>query len=76
MRNKKFNGEEVVFYKLKIRSKTANVPEVDGEKCEGGVKTLGSRSEEQSDLRTFMVPSSQGDSEAGVVVAIFNSNFE
>ena len=61
---------------MKIRSKTANVAEVDGEKCEGGVKTLGSRSEEQSDLRTFMVPSPGGDSEAGVGVAIFGNNFE
>ena len=30
----------MVFYRLKIRSKTANVAEVDGEKYEGGVKTL------------------------------------
>ena len=36
----KFSGEEVVFYRLKIRSKTANVAKVDGEKCEDGVKTL------------------------------------
>ena len=27
----------MVFYKLKIRSKTANVAEVNGEKWEGGV---------------------------------------
>ena len=36
----RFSGGEVVFYRLKIRSKTANVAKVDGEKCEGGVKTL------------------------------------
>ena len=29
----------LVFYRLKIRSKTANVAEFNGEKCEGGVKT-------------------------------------
>ena len=34
-----FSRGEVVFYRLKIRSKTANVA-VDREKCEGGVKTL------------------------------------
>ena len=27
----------MVFYRLKIRSKTANVAEVNVEKCEGGV---------------------------------------
>ena len=36
----RFSGGEAVFYRLKIRSKTANVSEIDGEKCEGGVKTL------------------------------------
>ena len=36
----KFSGGEVVFYRLKIRSKTANVAKVDGEKCEGHVKIL------------------------------------
>ena len=36
----RFSRGEVVFYRLKIRSKTANVAEVNGEKCEGGVKTL------------------------------------
>ena len=36
----RFSGGEVVFYRLKIRSKTANVAEVDRKKCEGGVKTL------------------------------------
>ena len=35
-----FSGGEVVFYRLKIRSKTANIAEVNGEKCEGDVKTL------------------------------------
>ena len=36
----RFSGGEVVIYRLRIRSKTANVAEVNGEKCEGGVKTL------------------------------------
>ena len=31
----RFSGGEVVFYRLRIRSKTANVAEVDREKCEG-----------------------------------------
>ena len=35
-----FSGGEVVFYRLKIRSKTANVAEVDRDKCEEVVKTL------------------------------------
>ena len=30
----------MVFYRLKIRLKTANVAEVNGEKCEVVVKTL------------------------------------
>ena len=36
----RFSGGEVVFYRLKIRSKTANIAEVNGEKCEGVVNTL------------------------------------
>ena len=39
-----------MFYRLKIRSKTANVAKVDGEKCEGVSRHLGSIPEEQSDL--------------------------
>ena len=35
----RFSGE-VVFYRLKIRLKIANVAEVDREKYEGGVKTF------------------------------------
>ena len=54
----RFSGAEVVFYRLKFRSKTAK-------------RHLGSIPEEQSDLVTFMVPSPEGDSEAGVEVAIF-----
>ena len=36
----RFGRGEVVFYRLKIISKTANFAEVDREKCERGVKTL------------------------------------
>ena len=61
-----------MFYKLKIRSKTANVAEVDREKCEGVSRHLGPISEEQSNLGTFMVLSQEGDSKAGVGVAIFS----
>ena len=39
-KNMRFIRGEVVFYRLEIGSKTANVAEVDREKCEGGVKTL------------------------------------
>ena len=42
----------------------------------GVSRHLGSIPEEQSDLGTFMVPSPEGDSEAGLGVAIFNRNFE
>ena len=36
----RFSRGEVVFYRLKVRSKTANVAEVNEEKVEGVVKTL------------------------------------
>ena len=63
-----------MFYRMKIRLKTSNVAEVDSEKCEGGMsRHLGSIGEEQSDLRTFMVLSPEGDSEAGVGVTIFST---
>ncbi|MPC33959.1 hypothetical protein E2C01_027328 [Portunus trituberculatus] len=54
----RFSRGEVVFYRLKIRSKTASVAEVNVEK-------------EQSNLGTFLVPSPEGDSEAEFGVAIF-----
>ena len=54
------SGGEVVFYRLKIRSKTANVPEVHREKSEGGVKTLRVDTRRVADLETFMVPSPEG----------------
>ncbi|MPC68861.1 hypothetical protein E2C01_063071 [Portunus trituberculatus] len=35
----RFSRGKVVFHRLKIRSKTANIAEVNEEKVEGGVKT-------------------------------------
>ena len=37
----RFRGEEVVFHRLKIRSKTANAAKIDVEKVRGGIKTIG-----------------------------------
>ncbi|MPC70584.1 hypothetical protein E2C01_064836 [Portunus trituberculatus] len=37
----RFSRGEVVFYRLKIKSKTANVAEVNVEKVERGVKAFG-----------------------------------
>ncbi|MPC88494.1 hypothetical protein E2C01_083400 [Portunus trituberculatus] len=36
----RFSKVEVVFYRLNIRSKTANVAEVNAEKVEEGIKTF------------------------------------
>ncbi|MPC26145.1 hypothetical protein E2C01_019276 [Portunus trituberculatus] len=58
-----FSRGEVVFYRLEIRSKTTNVAEVNEEKVEGGVETFGLIPREQSDIGTFMVPSSEGPTE-------------
>ena len=44
----RFSGGEVVFYRLKIRSKTANVEELDGEKCEGGCQDTYGRYQKSS----------------------------
>lgn len=64
--------EEVVIFRLKIRSKIANVVKGNGEKVKGGVKTLflGWIPVERSHLGTFLVPSPEGDIEVGVGVAI------
>merc|ERR1712035_299185 len=35
----RFSGGEVVFHRLKIRTKTTNVAEVNGETVGGGIKT-------------------------------------
>ena len=69
----RFIEGEVVLYRLKIRSMTTNVAEVDRKKNVRGMsRHLGAISEGQSDLGTFMVPSPEGNSEAGVAVTIFN----
>ena len=55
----RFSGEEMVFHRLKIRSKATNVVEIESKILEEV-----SRHPRQSDLGTFMVPSPDGDSEA------------
>ena len=72
----RFSGGQVGFYRLKTRSKTANVAEVDGEKCEGGVKTLRVDTGRAVRPGDICGPLPRGDSEAGVGVAIFKNNFE
>ena len=67
----RFSGGEVVIYRLRIRSKTANVAEVNGEKCEGGVKTLRVDTGRAVRPGDICGPLPRGDSEAGVGVAIF-----
>ena len=61
-----FRGN-VAFQRLKIRSKTANVAEIKVEKVEEGVMIAV----RPGDIN-FMVPSPEGDSEAGVGVASFH----
>ncbi|MPC65987.1 hypothetical protein E2C01_060130 [Portunus trituberculatus] len=60
----RFIRREVMFYRLKIRSKTANVAEVNEEKLMKVSRHFGLLPEEQSDLGIFMVLSSEGDSES------------
>ncbi|MPC95543.1 hypothetical protein E2C01_090759 [Portunus trituberculatus] len=67
----RFSRGEVVFYRLEITSKTVYVAEVNEVKVEGGVKTFRSLPDEQSNLGTFLVPSPERDSEAGLGVTIF-----
>lgn len=63
----RFSRGEVVFYGLKIGSKTVNIAEVSKEKVEGGVSGhLVLIPEEQSDQGTYAVPSPEGDSEKEV----------
>ena len=56
----RFRRGEVVFYRLKIRSKIANVAEVDSKKCEGGDKTLGVDTITEADLGTLWSPPWKG----------------
>ncbi|MPC38455.1 hypothetical protein E2C01_031962 [Portunus trituberculatus] len=58
----RFSRGEVVFHKLKIRSKTANVAEVNVEKLREVSRHLGLSSKEESNLVTFLVPSPGRDS--------------
>ncbi|MPC31923.1 hypothetical protein E2C01_025223 [Portunus trituberculatus] len=61
----RFSRGEVVLHRLKIRSKTANVADVNVEKVEGGVKAFVVVTEkEASELGTFLVTLPEGDSEA------------
>ncbi|MPC71322.1 hypothetical protein E2C01_065598 [Portunus trituberculatus] len=67
----KFSRGEVVFYRLKIRSETANVAEVNEEKVEGCVKTFWVANEKavrSGDISGFFP---KGDSKAGFGSAIF-----
>ncbi|MPC45126.1 hypothetical protein E2C01_038811 [Portunus trituberculatus] len=68
----RFSRREVVFYRLKIRSKSANVAEgnEEGEAREVS-RHFGSPSREQSDLGIFLVSSPEGDCETGCGVNIF-----
>ncbi|MPC64197.1 hypothetical protein E2C01_058308 [Portunus trituberculatus] len=61
----RFSRVEVVFHRLKIRTNTANVAEVNVEKLREVSRRLQLSSREQSFLRTFLVPSLEGDSEVG-----------
>ena len=60
----------MVFHRLEIRSKATNVAEIESK------SVRRSSAEEQSDLGIFVVPSPDGDSEAGYGEAIFKFLFE
>ncbi len=66
----RFSRGEVVFYRLKVRSKAAIVAEVNEEIVEGGVKTLGVETRRAVRPGGIYGPLPRGDSEAGVGVAI------
>ena len=66
----RFTGGEVVFHRLKIRSKTANVADINVERVRGGINTLAVAIERVSVLGTFLVPSPDRDSEAACVFTI------
>ena len=60
--------EEVVFHRLKIRSKTTNTAEIDAQKVREGIKTPR--------VRTFLVLSPDRDSEAAHVFTILITFFK
>ena len=56
----------MVFYRLEIRSKAMNIAEINRKKMlEKVLRHPKSSAEEQSKLGTFVVPSTDGDSEVG-----------
>ncbi|MPC95690.1 hypothetical protein E2C01_090912 [Portunus trituberculatus] len=63
----RFSRGEVVFHRLKIRSKTTNDAEVNVEKLREVSRHLVSLSREASYLGTFLVLSPEGDSESEVL---------
>ncbi|MPC64776.1 hypothetical protein E2C01_058897 [Portunus trituberculatus] len=69
----RFSTGEVAFYRLKIRSKTENVTEVNEEKVEGGVKTFWVTTKIEVRPGDISGPLSRRDSKAGFGVAIFFS---
>ncbi|MPC57071.1 hypothetical protein E2C01_051043 [Portunus trituberculatus] len=64
--------EVKVFYRLKIRSKTTIVAEVNEEKVEEVSIHFGSQPREQSDLRTFLVSFPEVDFKARFGVARYH----
>ena len=66
----RFNGGEIVFHILEIRSKATNVAEINRKVLKKVSRHPRSSAEGQSNLKTFLVSSQDGDSEAGRDVAI------
>ena len=60
-----------MFHRLKIRYKATNVAEIEKKVLEKVSRQPRSSAEGQSDLGTFVVPSPDGDSKAGFILAIF-----
>ena len=65
-----------MFHRLEIRSKATNVAEIASKMLEEVSRHPMSSAEEQSDVAIFVVPSPDGDSEAGCGEAIFNFYFK
>ncbi|MPC62928.1 hypothetical protein E2C01_057019 [Portunus trituberculatus] len=56
----RFSRGEVVFYRLKMKSKNVNVAEVNEEKLRVVSRHFGSSPRKVSDLGIFLVPSPEG----------------
>ena len=69
--NMRFSRGYIVVYRLKVRSKTTNVAEINEENIEAISRHLRSIPEEHSDPRAFMAPSQEGTSEIGVGIVMF-----